>query len=93
MKEFTMGRQLRFVDGCYNDCINRWEIKRTAKRIFPYGTEMRKLKVTYLGKQELGWLKLPHNVYKVISAEGVCKFVGMSYNSYEGGFYCELEEK
>lgn len=90
MKEFTIGKLLRFVDGCYNDCINRWEIKRAAKRMFPYGTEIRKLKVTYLDRQTFGYVD--YNIYRVVSAEGVCKFIGMYYNSYEGGYYYELEE-
>lgn len=92
MKQFTTVKQIGFVDGDYNDCINRWRIKRIVKRIFPIGTELRKLKVTYLGKYELGWLKLPHNVYKIVSAEDLCKLVSMSYDSYEGGYYYELKE-
>lgn len=91
MKHFIVKKNLRFVDGCYNDCINRWAIKRAAKKLFPAGTEMRKLKVTYQDKQEFGYIK--YNIYKVVSVEGVCKLVGMYYNDYEGGFYYELEEK
>lgn len=91
MKDFTVGKEIRYVDGDYNDCINRWEIKRAAKRIFPKGTEMRKIKVTYLGRWDNGFDK--YNIYKVVSAEGVTKYVGMNYNSYDGGFYYEMKEE
>lgn len=91
MKRFTVGKEIEYIDGAYSDCINRWEIKRISKKLFPAGTEMRKLKITYLGKQTFGYVD--YNIYKVVSAEGVCRFVGLYYNSYEGGFYYELEEK
>lgn len=51
---------------------------------------MRKLKVTFLDRQLLGYVK--YNIYKVVSVEGVCKLIGMYYNDYEGGFYYKLKE-
>lgn len=90
MKQFTVGKEIGYVDGAYSDCINRWVIKRISKKLFPAGTEMRKLKITYLGKQDYG---VYYNIYKVVSAEGVCRFVGLYYNSYDGGFYYKLESK
>ena len=91
MKQFTVGKELGFTDGDYNDSINRWAIKKVTRKLFPVGTEMRKLKVTYLDRQQLGFVD--YNIYKVVSAEGVCKFVGMYYNDYDGGFYYELVKR
>ena len=94
MKQFKVGKQIGYIDGDYSDCINRWAIKRAARKLFPAETEMRKLKVTYQGKQGLGYVD--YNIYKVVSAEGECKLLGLYYNSYEGGEYYELcfgEEK
>lgn len=92
MKQFKVGKKFGYVDGDYSDCINRWTIKKLAKRVFPKGTEMRKLKVTYQGRQEVAF-DVRYNIYKVVSAEGVCKFIGMYYNEYDGGFYYELTEE
>lgn len=94
MEQIKVGKRIGSCDYDYHDCINRWVLKRTARKLFPAETEMRKLKVTYQGRQEFGYAE--YNIYKVVSAEGVCKYVGMYYNSYEGGEYYELhleEEK
>lgn len=32
--KFTLGKEIGHVDGGYNDCINRWAIKRIARRMF-----------------------------------------------------------
>lgn len=91
MKQFTVGKEIGYMDGSYIDCTNRWTIKKLARKLFSAETEVRKLKITYLSRQELGYAD--YNIYTVVSAEGVCKFVGLYYNDYAGGFYYELEKK
>ena len=97
---FEVGKQVGFIEGSRifdrtDDYINRTTVRRMASRLFPFGTDARKLKVKYLGQYVPG-CEISYNVYEATSAEGECKLLGMSFDRYEGGKYYELnlvEEK
>lgn len=94
MKDFNVGKEIGYVDGDYSDCTNRWVIKRIAKKLFPAGTDVRKLKVIYLCERRNeynAWDPFRPYIYKVVSAEGICKFVELDYNDAEGGYYYEFK--
>ena len=69
----------------YNDCINRWQLKRVAKKLMK-SSDMRKIKISFIDSEKVCGERF--NYYKA-EADGEVRYLQMSYNDYEGAHYHE----
>lgn len=79
-------KEIGWFDGDYSDAINRWQLKRIAKRLMK-SSNMRKIKIEYIDTEKVFGNRF--NYYKATSAEGEVRYIQMDYNDYEGAHYYE----
>ncbi len=85
--DFTSSdKEIVWYDGDYSDCINRWLLKRVAKKLMK-SADMRKIKISFIDSEIVFGNRF--NYYKAESAEGEVRYIQMNYNEYEGAHYYE----
>lgn len=74
-----------YTDGDYSDCINRWNLKRVAKKLMK-PANMRKIQISFIDSERVCGNRF--NYYKA-EADGEVRYIQMDYNEYEGAYYYE----
>ena len=69
----------------YSDCINRWQLKRVAKKLMK-SSDMRKIKISFIDSEKVCGERF--NYYRA-EADGEVKYIQMDFNDYEGAHYYE----
>lgn len=78
-------KEIGWHDGDFSDAINRWVLKRMAKRLMK-SANMRKIKISFIDSEVFGHR---FNYYKATSADGEVKYIQMDYSASEGAYYYE----
>lgn len=79
-------KMIGFCDGDYNDCVNRWQLKRMAKRLMK-SANMRKIQISFIDSERV--LGERFNYYKAESADGEVRYIQMDWKDWEGAHYYE----
>lgn len=80
-------KEIGWCDGDYSDAINRWQLKRMAKRLMK-SSDMRKIKISFIDSEKFGG-GIRSNFYKATSADGEVRYIQMDYNEWEPAYYYE----
>ena len=76
---------LGICDYDYSDCINRWQLKRVAKKLIK-SVNMRKIRISFIDSEKAFGSRF--NYYKA-EADSEVVYIQMDYNDYEGAHYYE----